>query len=211
LRRDGRLATKSTTGHLGDTTADGDAAGGPARLRRRVLRLRPALFVLLRARPGAAPVQAQVVQLPLVRTARTTRTRGSLTPSHLLPHPLPRSCPCSGSCVPGGCAPGACAGGAGPRDAADAALAGWRSENGGWGLTGCWIRGPVWSWRGRTWAGCRASWGVISRTDYPDTLPGQPRGTKGGGGGRTRGSGWKRRGPWPTWRLPTITADICCD
>ena len=65
----------------------------------------------------------------------------------------------------------------------DAALAGWRSENGGWGLTGCWIRGPVWSWRGRTWAGCRASWGVISRTDYPDTLPGQPRGTKGGGGG----------------------------
>ena len=91
----------------------------------------------------------------------------------------------------------------------DAALAGWRSENGGWGLTGCWIRGPVWSWRGRTWAGCRASWGVISRTDYPDTLPGQPRGTK--GGGRTRGSGWKRRGPWPTWRLPTITADICCD
>ena len=65
----------------------------------------------------------------------------------------------------------------------DAALAGWRSENGGWGLTGCWIRGPVWSWRGRTWADCRASWGVISRTDYPDTLPGQPRGTKGGGGG----------------------------
>jgi hypothetical protein len=64
----------------------------------------------------------------------------------------------------------------------DAALAGWRSENGGWGLTGCWIRGPVWSWRGRTWADCRASWGVISRTDYPDTLPGQPRGTKGGGG-----------------------------
>ena len=58
----------------------------------------------------------------------------------------------------------------------DAALAGWRSENGGWGLTGCWIRGPVWSWRGRTRAGCRASWGVTSRTDYPDTLPGQPRG-----------------------------------
>ena len=37
--------------------ADGDAAGGPASLSRRVLRLRPALFVLLRARPGAAPVQ----------------------------------------------------------------------------------------------------------------------------------------------------------
>ena len=68
----------------------------------------------------------------------------------------------------------------------DAALAGWRSENGGWGLTGCWIRGPVWSWRGRTWAGCRASWGVISRTDYPDTLPGQPRGTKGGEDSRLR-------------------------
>eukprot|EP01046_Picozoa_sp_COSAG06_P096846 COSAG06_NODE_42958_length_376_cov_2.805054_1_plen_76_part_10 len=46
---------------------------------------RHALFVLLRARPGAAPVQAQVVQLPLVRTARTTRTRGSLTPSAPLP------------------------------------------------------------------------------------------------------------------------------
>jgi hypothetical protein len=68
----------------------------------------------------------------------------------------------------------------------DAALAGWRSENGGWGLTGCWIRGPVWSWRGRTWAGCRASWGVTSRTDYPDTLPGQPRGTQGGEDSRLR-------------------------
>ena len=92
----------------------------------------------------------------------------------------------------------------------DAALAGWRSENGGWGLTGCWIRGPVWSWRGRTWAGCRASWGVISRTDYPDTLPGQPRGTQGGGGLAAQDGNAAGHGRLGDYQLPISAADCRC-